>query len=55
MLILGGLSKKNFERIDGEDANIADAAYLAGGKEFDVAPTAVIVVTEGDAVVELQD
>ena len=38
-----------------ESRNIADAAYLAGGKEFDVAPTAVIVVTEGDAVVELQD
>lgn len=48
-------SKENFEGIDGENANIAYAADFAGGEEFDVAPTAVVVVTEGDAVVKLQD
>lgn len=48
-------SKENFETLDGEDANISDFADFAGGEQLDVAPTAVVVVTEGDAVVELQD
>ena len=34
--------KKNFEVIDLEDAAVADAAALAGGKQLDVAPAAVM-------------
>ena len=47
--------QENFETLDGEDANISDFADFAGGEQLDVAPTAVVVVTEGDAVVKLQD
>jgi len=54
LLIFGEVhngSKENFERVDGEDANISDFADFAGDEQLDVAPTAVVVVTEGDAVV----
>ena len=51
--IFSGLSKKYLKTLDGEDADVAYAADFAGGEQLDVAPTAVVVVTEGDAVVKM--
>lgn len=55
LLIFGRVSKKYLQTLDGEAANISDFADFAGSEQIDVAPTAVVVVTEGDAVMKLQD
>ncbi len=38
-------SEEYFEVVDAEDAAVADAAALAGGKQLDVAPTSVKIVS----------
>ena len=53
-MIFGGLSKKYLQTLNGEDANISDFAYFAGGEELDVAPTAVVVVAERDAIMQVK-
>ena len=45
----------DFEVVDREDAAVADSATLAGGEDFDVSPSAVKVVAQGDDVVEADD
>ena len=53
LLIFGELSKKNIEAVNAEDAAVADAAALAGGKDFDVAPTAVKGIAKRDNIMEV--
>lgn len=47
--------KENFDAVYAEDAAVADSAAFAGGQYLDIAPTAVEVVAQGDAVMRLQD
>ena len=47
--------KENFKVIYFEDAAVADFAALAGGKQLDVAPTSVKIVSQGDAVSQFED
>ena len=49
------LSKKYFKVIDFEDAAVADFATFAGGKQLDVAPTSVKIVSQGDTISEFED
>ena len=53
--IFSGISKKNFEVVDAEDAAVADFAALAGGKYLNVPPAAVKIVSQGDTISEFQD
>ena len=48
-------SKEYFKVIDLEDAAVAYLSALAGGKDFDVAPTSVKIVSQGDTVSEFED
>ncbi|MDO4319869.1 MAG: hypothetical protein Q4C34_04770 [Bacteroidales bacterium] len=41
--------------VDAKDAAVADAAALAGGEQFDVAPTAIERVPERDDVAKFED
>ncbi len=43
--IFSEVSKKYLQVVDAEDAAVADAAALAGGKQLDVAPTSVKIVS----------
>lgn len=47
MIIFGlcAILKENFAVVDAEDAAVADAAALAGGKQLYVAPAAIERVT----------
>lgn len=47
--------KKNIEAVNAEDAAVADAAALAGGKDFDVAPASVKGISQGYDVAEFED
>ena len=47
--------EKNLQAVNAEDAAVADAAALAGGKDFDVAPTSVKGISQGYDVAELKD
>ena len=47
--------EKNIEAVNAEDAAVADAAALAGGKDFDVSPTSVKGISEGYDVAEFED
>ena len=49
------ISKKNFEAVNAEDAAVADAAALAGGKDFHVSPTSVKGISQGYDVAEFED
>ena len=53
--IFNDISKKNFKFIDFEDTAVADFAALAGGKQLDVAPTSVKIVSQRDTISEFQD
>lgn len=55
LLIFGELSKKNIEAVNAEDAAVAQAAALAGGKDFDVSPTSVKGISQGYDVAEFED
>lgn len=55
LLIFGELSKKNIEAVYAEDAAVADAAALAGGKDFDVSPASVKGISQGYDVAEFED
>ncbi len=52
---LGGISKEYLAVVYSEDAAVADFAALAGGKQFDVAPTPVKIVLRGDTISEFED
>lgn len=39
--------EKNRQAVNAEDAAVADAAALAGGKDFDVSPTSVKGISQG--------
>ena len=47
--------KKNIEAVNAEDAAVADAAALAGGKDFDVSPASVKGISQGNDVAEFED
>ena len=53
--IIREVSKEYFKVIDFEDAAVADFATFAGGKQLDVAPTSVKIVSQGDTVSEFED
>lgn len=46
--------EKHQEAVNAEDAAVADAAALARGKDFDVAPTSVKIVTQGYDVTQVK-
>lgn len=54
LLIFREVSKENLQVVDAEDAAVADAAALARGKDFDVAPTSVKIVTQGYDVTQVK-
>ena len=54
-MLFNGISKKNLQTINAEDATVADFAALAGGEQLHVAPTAVKIVAQGDAVLKVED
>ena len=54
-MLFNGISKKNLQTINAEDATVADFAALAGGEQLHVAPTAVKIVAERDAIWEVED
>lgn len=39
--------EKNIEAVNAEDAAVAQTAALAGGEDFDVAPTSVKGISQG--------
>ena len=47
--------KKNIEAVNAEDAAVAQAAALAGGKDFDVSPASVKGISQGYDVAEFED
>lgn len=47
--------QKYFQVVDAEDAAVADAAAVAGGKDFDVSPTSVKGISQGYDVAEFED
>ena len=47
--------QKYFEVVDAEDAAVADFATFAGGKQLDVAPASVKIVSQGDTISEFED
>ena len=49
------VSKEYFKVIDFEDTAVADFATFAGGKQLDVAPAAVEIVSQGDTISEFED
>lgn len=55
LLILCEVSKKYFAVVYAEDAAVADAAALAGGKQLDVAPASVKIVSQRDTISEFED
>lgn len=48
------LLQKYFKVIDTEDTAVADFATFAGGKQLDVAPASVKIVSQGDTVTEFE-
>lgn len=52
--IFSGISKKYLAIVYAEDAAVANLAALAGGKQLDVAPTSVKIVSQGDTVSEFE-
>lgn len=55
LVIFSEVSKKYFKVVDAEDTAVAYFAALAGGKQLDIAPAAVEVVSQGDTVSEFED
>lgn len=55
IIIFSEISKEYFKVIDFEDAAVADFSTFAGGKQLDVAPTSVKIVSQGDTISEFQD
>lgn len=49
------ISKEYFKIIDFDDAAVADFAALAGGKQLDVAPASIKIVSQGDTISEFED
>ena len=57
MIIFGLLvnSEENFAVVYAEDAAVAYLTALAGGKQLDVAPASVKIVSQGDTISEFED
>lgn len=53
--IICEISKKYLQSVNAEDAAVAQAAALAGGKDFDVSPTSVKGISQGYDVAEFED
>ena len=54
IIIPNEISKEYFKAIDFEDAAVADFATFAGGKQLDVAPASVKIVSQGDTISEFE-
>ena len=52
--IICEVSKEYFKVVDFEDAAVADFATFAGGKQLDVAPTSVKIVSQRDTISKMQ-
>ena len=55
IIIPSEISKEYFKVVDFEDAAVADFTTFVGGKQLDVAPTSVKIVSQGDTISEFQD
>ena len=55
IIISSKISKKYFKVIDLEDAAVVDFATFAGGKQLDVAPASVKIVSQRDTISEFED
>ena len=55
LVIFSEVSKKYFKVIDAEDAAVADFVTFAGGKQLDVAPASVKIVSQRDTISEFED
>jgi len=53
--IFSEVSKKHFQAVNTEDAAVAYLVALAGGKDFDIAPTSLKIVTQGDTIFQFKD
>ena len=54
IIISSDISNEYFKVIDFEDAAVANFATFAGGKQLDIAPTSVKIVSQGDTVSEFE-
>ena len=52
---MSGISKEYFKVVDFEDTAVADFATFAGGKQLDVAPASVKIVSQRDTISEFED
>ena len=52
--IIRELSKEYFKFVDFEDAAVADFATFAGGKQLDIAPTSVKIVSQGNTISQFE-
>ena len=55
IIIFSEISKEYFKVIDFEDAAVANLTALAGGKQLNVAPASVKIVSQGDTVSEFEN
>ena len=53
--IFSDISKEYFKVVDAEDAAVANLTALAGGKQLDVAPASVKIVSQRDTISEFED
>lgn len=55
LIIFSDISKEYFKVVDFEDTAVADFATFAGGKQLDVAPASVKIVSQRDTISEFED
>lgn len=55
LLISCEVSKENLAVVDAEDAAVADAATFAGGQYLDIAPAAIKIVSQRDAILQVEN
>lgn len=53
--IIREISKKYLQVVDAEDAAVADFAALAGGQYLDIAPAAIKIVSQRDAILQVEN
>ena len=52
---IGGIIRGKLAVVDAEDAAVANLTALAGGKQLDVAPASVKIVSQRDTISEFED
>ena len=53
--IFSEVSKEYLAIVYSEDATVADFATFAGGKQLDVAPTSIKIISQGDTISEFKN